>query len=256
MKKLNLTSFFILFAFAKASAGWYVCYNYTGTIDNKFPIHLSIQIENDWGHPKKIRNVFGVYVYDNHNNPIKLEGTLTDGKALELYEFEAKTKSAVFKFDLSLEECMGSWQNLKTKKSHSLSLKKAGYLYDDDGTIPYPVLGFKMESVDILQSESLENFYFIGVYTNDEQLHTARMYQLEIRRKKDNAIFQTIDFSKLDFAVGNIMTIIFDNIEVQSKQKFIVTYHDSMKGSNLVIKFNPKTKKFKLNPNPEPAFGN
>jgi hypothetical protein len=257
MKKLLLTSFLIFFAFTKASAGWYICYNYVGTIDNKLPIHLCIQIENDWGHPQKIRNVFGIYVYDNHNNPIKLKGTLTDGKTLELYEFVAKQKTAVFKFDLSLnDESNGNWQNLKTKEMLPINLKKISYLYDDEGSIPYPVQDFKMESVAILQNASFEKFYFIGIYSMNTAYQSAHMTELKIMNKRDNTVFQTIDFTKLDFSVGNIMTIIFDNVEIRDKQEFIVTYKDRQMGSNLVIKYNPKTKKFKLNPKPESAFGN
>src|SRR4051812_27565450 len=77
MTKRTLLTLTILFAlsFIKAHAGWYECYNFSGTID-KSPIMLSIQMrEGFFGEKdKKDFNVIGVYKYDKNNEPVRLEG--------------------------------------------------------------------------------------------------------------------------------------------------------------------------------------
>ena len=76
------------------------------------------------------------------------------------------------------------------------------------------------------------------------------MNKLKIIQKKDNVVFQTIDFSKVDIPIGNVMTIIFDNVIV-SKEKEILLEVSNAGGQILgyrVIYFNAKTQKFILKP--------
>lgn len=79
------------------------------------------------------------------------------------------------------------------------------------------------------------------------------MDRLEIVRKKDNSIFQTIDFSKIESPTGNVFTIIYANIPmVDTKTNLFQVSNDiGRTGGLLTVTFNAKTQKFKLNPIPE-----
>jgi uncharacterized NAD(P)/FAD-binding protein YdhS len=77
--------------------------------------------------------------------------------------------------------------------------------------------------IEILQAKTLKEFYFVGVYSQKGD-YRAQMDQLKIVRKKDNSVFQTLDFSKQENLVGNVMTIRdVKRIKYQIKHKFYKT---------------------------------
>lgn len=249
MTKRLLTIFILLLTLGltKAYAGWYECYNFKGTID-KYSITLSLQVRQGYSgeKDKKDFNIFGVYKYDKHNDPIRLEGKINfkDNKVL-LYEISNNKYSATFEFDFSEIKSNGIWKNLSTNKTMPLQLNFVSKLIDT-------LEENQFIGIDILQANSLVDFYFVGNYSKTSGDNRAQMNRLKIIKKKDNTVFQTIDFSKIDSPTGNVMTIIFDNVEVinQRAKKISVSNSAGRMGSDLQIIFNSKTKKFKLNPDP------
>jgi hypothetical protein len=244
------TTFKILFLFilsvTNTYAGWYQCYNYKGTID-KYPITFSIQITEDFfgEKDKKDFNINGVYKYDKHNNPIKLEGRIDfkSNKAY-IYEIQNNENTAVFEFNFSTNECTGTWTKLSTKEILPLHLNFVSKLDETSEEQAF-------EDVEILQSGSLPEFYFVGIYSKltDDR---AKMNTLKILRKRDDSVFQILDFSKIKTPTGNVMTIIYDNVESTDIQTRALTISNKVgrMGGYLTVKYNPKTKKFKVNPKP------
>ena len=100
---LTTTIFLTIFSVTKVFAGWYECYNFKGTINN-YPISLSLQVRQGYfgEASKKDFNLIGVYKYDKHNDPIRLEGQFntTDQKVI-LYELSKNNYSATFSFEFS-----------------------------------------------------------------------------------------------------------------------------------------------------------
>lgn len=250
MKKHSLTLFlfFLSLALTKAQAGWYECYNFKGTID-KYSMTLSIQVRDGYFGKKDKNdfNIIGVYKYDKQNNPIRLEGKINfkDNKAL-LYEISNSNYSATFEFDFSETECDGFWRNLSTNKTMPLHLNYVSKLIDT-------VEENQSANIEILQANSLRDFYLVGIYSKTAGEGSAHMDKLQIIKKKDNILFQTIDFSTVESKTGNVATIIYDNVEVEDlgAKKLSVWNDIGRMGGYLTITFSPKTQKFTLNPKPK-----
>jgi len=249
MKRQIFTILLVLLCFGLTNvyAGWYECYNFKGTIGN-YPITLSIQIRKGYfgEKEKKNFNVIGVYKYDKFNNPINLEGKIdfATNKA-SLYEITGNKYTATIEFEFTKGSPQGVWKNLATKKVLPLELKYISQLLDT-------VAENEVSDVGILQTNSLPDFYFVGDYSKIAGADRAQMNKLNIIRKKDNSIYQTIDFSKINSQTGNVMTIIFSNVEIldENKQRLKVTNNIGRVGGFLTIVFNSKTKRFILNPEP------
>ena len=246
-RTLLISLFCLALSMANAYAGWYECYNFKGSI-NTNSISLSIQVRDGYfgEKDKKDFNIIGVYKYDNQNSPIRLEGKFNSkDKKVLLYEIINKKYSALFKFEFSENECNGIWTNLSTNKSMPLHLNYVSKLIDtlDEN---------QSSDIEILQANSLPDFYFIGVYSKVAGENKAQMDRLKIIRKKDNLLFQTIDFLKIESKTGNVRTIIYDNVEVTSaKTKQLSIWNDiGRMGGHLNVYFNSKAQKFKLSPNP------
>ncbi len=237
----------IIFGFIKADAGWYECYNFSGTID-KSPITLSIQMREDYfgEKNKKDFNIIGVYKYDKNNAPIKLEGRRNSGdNKVVLYEVTGEKQTAAFEFEFSENESKGFWKNLSTAQKLPLNLKYVSKITDTAQENEF-------SNVEILQANSLKDFYFTGVYSKIKNQADAQMTELKIIRKTDNSVFQTLNFSKVEAPMGNLMTIIFDNIEADNKSKnFTIWSKIGRTGGYLTVNYNLKKKKFILNPNPK-----
>lgn len=245
MKKVSFKIIIILiFSITNTYAGWYKCYNYKGTID-KYPISFSIQITEDYfGEKEKGFNINGIYKYDKHNNPIKLEGKIDfkNNKAY-IYEVQNSKNTAVFEFNFSEGDCNGTWENLSTKKTLPLHLSFISKLLDtSENDLFY--------DVEIIQSNSLLNYYFIGIYSKLDSEDRAYMEKLKIIRKSDNSIFQILDFSYIETDTGNVKTVIYDNVEVvNAKTKELIIWNNIGKmGGYFTVKYNSKKNKFQINP--------
>lgn len=236
--------FVIYFALglSKSYAGWYECYNYEGTI-GKYPITLSIQIRDGYfgAEDKKDFNVIGVYKYDKYNNPIKLEGKLKNNQ-IRLYEYDKGKESAVLDFEFSENISLGIWTNTKSTKTLPINLKYISKLVDTSEFDTY-------ENVEILQLNSLKNFYFIGVYSKKQDEMSAYMDKIKIVSKQDNTLFQEIDFKDLDFKVGNAITIIYQNTEISDliNNHLIVWCDVGRIGGFFTLRLNKQRNKFVTN---------
>lgn len=229
----------------KSYAGWYKCYNFKGTID-KYPISFSLQITEDYfgEKTKKEFNINGVYKYDKHNNPIKLEGKIDfkNNKAF-IYEIQNNKNTAVFEFNFSENKCNGTWTNLTNKKVLPLHLNLVSKLFDTS-------IETSFETIEILQFNSLTDYYFVGIYSKNKGADSANMNKLKIIRKSDNSILQILDFSKIDTPTGNLMTVIYDNvINVNIKTKMLIISNNIGRvGGYITVKYNPKTNTFNIDP--------
>jgi hypothetical protein len=248
-KNLLAILMILLLSCAKTYAGWYECYNFKGTI-GKDSVLLSIQIrEGSVGEgDKKEFNIAGVYKYDKQNNPLKLEGTINfNAYQVLLYEMNKGKQTATLRFDFYKNECSGFRKDLSTNQESALHLSFVSEFSDKNRENNF-------NNISILQTNSFKEFYFIGVYSKEAGEERAHMDQLKIISKKDNTLFQIIDFSSVESQTGNIKTIIFDNVEItdDKKKEFVVWNDAGRMGGLLTVKFNPKLNKFKLNPNPVP----
>ncbi len=175
---LTILLFLLICGLTKVYAGWYECYNYKGTID-KYSITFSIQVRDGYfgEKDKKDFNVIGVYKYDKHNDPIRLEGKINfkNNKAL-LYEISNNKHSATFEFDFSEIECIGIWRNLSTNKTMPLHLNCVSKLIDT-------LEENQSTNIQILQANSLTDFYFVGDYSKVVGEDRAQMNQLRIIQK-------------------------------------------------------------------------
>lgn len=229
----------------KLYAGWYECYNFKGTIAN-YPITLSLQVRQGFfgEKDKKDFNLLGVYKYDKHNKPIKLEGKLQGQKVL-LYELDSNKYTAIFSFTLTETECNGIWTNELSKNKLNVHLTFISKLVDTSESTQF-------KNIEILQSNSLKDYYFIGIYSKISGADHTKMNKLTIRKKTDSSIFQTLDFSKVESETGNVMTIIYDNVEITNSKtnEFTISNREGRIGSYLIVKYSKKNKRFKLDTTP------
>ncbi len=230
-------------ATTNAYAGWYECYNFEGTI-GKFPVTLSMQVRKGYfGKPaKKKFNVIGIYKYNKYNSPIKLEGIFDEhNKQVTLYEVTGKNYSAVLQFGFSEKQCAGIWQNKATLNKLPVSLMFVSKLLDLERKQAF-------SSVDILQAQSLTRFYFIACYDKVNSADKAVLSELKIIQKSNGKIFQVIDLSKIDDAIGNVITVIYDNLEVVDAKKQIVGLSRNVGNDQapLLIKWNTASRRFML----------
>ena len=211
MKKITLLLFVLVM---QINAGWYEVYTFKGTI-GKYPIELWLQVEDGF-HKKNEKNlkVIGLYKYMSSNTPIAVQGMMNN-KKVEIFVMDGKKKVETFNFDFSKASIVGTWQQSKKKKKLDLRLKQHSTLDDREKEN-------RFSNIEIVQRRSFKEFYFVGVYKKRQNSNdSARMSSLKIMRKKDNSLFQEIDFSKYGVDVGSIMTIIFDNIYSSSEQSTV-----------------------------------
>jgi len=247
---ITLTTLILVFFLSslKSYAGWYECYNFSGTI-NKIPITFSIQVKDGYfgEKDKKDLNLIGVYKYDHENEPILLEGKLNfkSSKAL-LYEMRNGKRAALFEFQFAKAQCDGVWKNLNDNKKLALHLNYINNLIDTTDTSEF-------HDVEILQSNSLKDLYFIGIYSKKDGESRAHMDKLKIINKKDNTVKQIIDFRNVASQTGNIWTIIYGNVQIANAKTNELEIWNSIgrMGGLLSVKFNFSTQKFKLNPIPK-----
>ncbi len=233
----------------KANAGWYECYNFKGSVA-QYPVTFSVQLLRGgyFGEPgKKDFNMVGVYKYDKHNKPIRLEGKLNlRTQEMMLYEMNGEKQSAVLKICLCSNTCEGTWTDLVSKKTLPLKLTRTTVLTDTAAESA-------CKNVEMLQAYTFLDYYFTGIYSKATGSDRAQMDKLNIIRKLDNTVYQVIDLTQIETTSGNVRTIIYDNVEVPdgAKTSFLIWNDIGRMGGYLYVNYNPKTGKFKLNPEPE-----
>jgi hypothetical protein len=247
MKTFSLTQVFLLLILcsATAKAGWYECYNFRGTIGGE-PITLSIQLVNSYlDSHKKSFTVSGIYKRDKVNEPVKLTGELDlNYKKAILYESSATSKHAAsFEFDFSLVASEGVWRDLASDRAMPVHLDYVSKLRDF-------VDGDSAQKVEILQSDSFKDLYFVGIYSMKAGDDRVQMDKLKIIRKKDGTQLQVIELSKLAYTSGNIITIIYDNVQVfdRKTRELLLWNNTGRMGGTTSITFDRKTRRFRLHP--------
>ena len=75
------------------------------------------------------------------------------------------------------------------------------------------------------------------------------MNDLKIIRKKDNSVFQTLNFAKADAPAGNVKTVIYDNIEPEkNSNRFLVWSDAGRMGGYFTVVYSVKKKRFVFSP--------
>ncbi|MDR0800959.1 hypothetical protein [Fluviicola sp.] len=167
-----------------------------------------------------------------------------------LYEPDNSGYTAVFSFNFSETEITGTWTDIKTNQSLPLHLTFVSKLVDT-------LDASQFKDVQILQTEALPDFYFVGVYSKTAETNRAKMDKLLIFKSDDNSLFQTIDFAEVEknteTETGNIMTIIFDNVSIENaeRKKLMISNNMDQMNGYLELGYNSKKKKFILNPIPQ-----
>lgn len=234
---------FLIFTAAKTFAGWYEVYNFTGFID-KYPVTLSFQVYDGYfGEPeKKHYNIIGVYKYNKFNNPIRLVGEFDQNTyQLEIYELDADENiTATFSLDFIKNELNGTWKSGNKELQVNLKLKSK---LSDSGEEEF-------RNIEILQSNSLKDFYFVGIYSKQSESQDAYMNALRIFNKKTNQLLQTLGFEEVETPTGNVMTIIYDSVTTDETNDFIISNDIGRMGGYLLVAYNPKKNLFFLDPVP------
>ena len=189
--------------------------NYLGFID-KYPIELLTNIRTSG-------NSYGVYVYSEKDEPIKLEGKLEQQKLI-FFEKDTKgnkTSSLIFDNFISYKETInGIWKDLKTEKELNI------ILYKKEST-----------SDGIIQQESIDDKYFRIIV--DSEI----VSQIKIFQKKTDKLLQKFD---VDCRNSNMYCISTGDFNFDGFQDFSI-FESSYAGPNtssLYFLYNPKTKKF------------
>lgn|SRR5690606_29453281 len=242
----------LLLAFVpQVYAGWYNCYNFEGKIGD-YAVSLTFQYQPYYfGESEKQNlNVLGCYKYDRINTPIRLEGIFVkktrkiilnevgdDGNYTAYMELE-ETAPNVWK---------GGWQSLNSPKNFGIEIHLTTQLSDENPD-------FSFSEIEILQAESLPDYYLVGVYGKEKNSHRASMTALKIIRKNNNELFQTLDFSDYFYDVGNLKTIIYDNIELYrvgyTDDRFRLWSDVGRVGGYYEIKFDREKKRFIVSEEP------
>lgn len=240
--KLILFVSIFLLSISKTFAGWYEIYNFTGHID-KYPVTFSFQVKYGYfgEKDKKDYNLIGVYKYDKFNNPIRLEGKFDrENNQLEIYELDENEKiTATFLLNLKSEKLTGTWKNSKNKFEVKLKLKDQLSDFENE----------EFQNIEIMQFNSLKDFYFVGVYSKFRESEDAHMDELKIINKKTNKLHQTLNFEAIESSTGNITTIIYDNVITDKTNDFMI-YNDLGTIAYVLVAYNPEKNMFFVDPIP------
>lgn len=235
MKKIFI--FFIILIFNKLYAGMYEVYNYKGYIGNE-AIYLTYQIMDDSETKKEIK---GLYKYEKDNNPLKISGFINKTKnEILIYKFtDTKKENSIFELHIDNNYLEGIWSDLNEFKKLSVSLELESTLNDVNKN-------YIFENIEVLQTNSLKDFYFVCSYFNKINISSAQIDTIRIINKKTNKIFQEISLSDYEQSFGNLMTIIYDNIDnVDSINNSFLLWGDiGRMGGYIEIKYNEKLNKF------------
>jgi len=228
-----------IFLTTNVFAGWYNCYSYKGQIAGA-NVHVYLQLMEINATSRDTIPVSGIYVYDNHNDPIELRGALIKETILDLTEYHDNVKFANLKFQWDQQSLDGLWKS--DKKSYKITLTKIGSLSD-----------LKMEytnkPTEILMASSFREEFLIGIYYKERDDNRARLSELRILSKKTNEVNQVIKFSRNDRPVGNVSTVIFDNVRAwenldKGERAIEVDEDDGHMGQSFFITYNRENKKF------------
>lgn len=208
----------LLFISDTASAGWYECYNFEGKI-NQSSITLSFQYLPGYfgGLETADLNLIGCYKYDRYNTPIKIRGIWEkENHLILIYELDGDDNITAF-FRLE-ESAPGIWRGYwedrgvgkKLQVENRVEIHLTSQLNDTKEA-------YAFSGVEMLQAACLPDYYFVGVYTKDSTPYRhAYMTALKIISKKDDTIFQTLNFDDYFYDIGNVRTIIYDNVELNT----------------------------------------
>src|SRR5690606_6367107 len=238
------------FVSSTVSAGWYECYNFKGHIDS-YPVSFSLQYRPGYFGESPDLNIIGVYKYDRHNTPIRTKGTWTkaDG-VMVVAELDGDGNATAF---FRLEESApgvwrGTWKLAGGDRERQVELRLTSQL--DDTEQEYAFNGTEM-----LQAARLPDYYFVGVYAKESSPYrNAYMTALKIIRKQDNAVFQTLSFDDYFYDVGNIKTIIYDNVDGIEPggpaDSFILWCDAGRMGGYYDVTFDATANRFEIAPEP------
>ena len=251
MHALKIIGIITLLCLSNAvSAGWYECYNFKGSIDD-YAITFSIQYRPGYFGASPDLNMIGVYKYDRHNTPIRTKGTWTKADGVMVVdELDGDGNStAVFRLEESAPGVWrGTWKLTEGGRERQVELHQTSQL--DDREQEYAFNGIEM-----LQAMSLPDYYFIGVYEKDSSPNSnAYMTALKIVRKQDGSVFQTLSFEDYFHDVGNVSTIIYDNVEQigtdEVSNGFILWCDVGRMGGYYDVTFDAAINRFEIDPEP------
>lgn len=239
MKNLFSILIFTCVLNINAFCGSYDCYNYEGFL-GKYSIQLSYQIMNNLDKNGN-RQINAVYKYDKFNNPIRLYGFIDKNtEEITLYETDKLNhQNSKFVLIFDNKNIKGTWTNLSNSETLPIILKYQSALNDIDKEKSF-------ENIKILQLQVFKNYYFIGVYSKIKGEDRVQMKELQIIDKKTNQIFQTLNFKNVDSTLGNVMTIIYNNIDCIDLKynNFLLWGNSGRMGGYIIITFNQKLNEF------------
>lgn len=199
---------------------------YTGFID-KYPVELCTDIYSD-GHAR------AVYCYTKFDEPILLNGNLSNGLLEWFEEDKTKKKTAVMRFKNAVPEAdslAGTWTDLKSGKQLAVSLHKTLQLIPKDSGLV----------TEILQPVSLPNTYFKLEIPVDENSITSFVSGVNLYEKKTDKLIQHFGVECQLWGLENISV---DDYNFDGYPDFSV-FEQSFAGPNtssIYFLYDPKTK--------------
>lgn len=178
------------------------------------------------------------YVYDNFDEPIKIEGRLNK-KKLMLLEKDAKklTRATLTfdNFDPKSANLTGVWTSAKTGKKLDITLKKDFDIETGEG--------IEYTGREILQSDSLPDKYFKIVVSKTKEDYYARAVAVKIFEKKTDNLLQEI---ALDADQRGADSVSIGDYNFDGLQDFSVfeSFYAGPNTSSLYYLYAPKTKKY------------
>lgn len=245
-KKCLLILIFSLFLF-KMYAGTYICYVYKGTI-GKDSVSFYFQLTRRFSDIKNVDlAAYAVVSFVKNNQPLYFKGIIyKKDNAVDLKYDNQKEIKFTFTNQDKIRGCYFSDGNSK----HELVLTKTGKMIDT-------LYKGKVSPVDILMSASTPNYYLLATYEKNESPYSAQMQKLKIFNKSTNKLFQEIDFTSIPTQTGNVISVIFNNVQIVDYNKdgyddiLIWNKYEKM-GSAMYAVFNPAKQKFDLLPELSP----
>lgn len=166
---------------------------YTGFIGEK-PIEFTLTINHD-------DDARAVYVYPDIDEPIKVIGRLQYGNLTLLERDSMMNTKAVLSFDQFQQTdtiVKGSWIDSSTKKQLAITLRK-NFGFNQGDSIEWA-------NREIIQSTSLQNYYFKLVLSKSKNEFLAEVIGLKIIEKKTDRLIQKFDVDCQFMGLDNIST--------------------------------------------------
>jgi hypothetical protein len=203
---------------------------YVGTVGTA-PIELALNSVNE-------DPLLGTYMYSKIGTPIKLAGHLKQG-TLTLTEPDAHGKPAATltlpAFAPSATQLTGTWRSLATGRQLAVVLTQRVAVVEGEATA--------WRGREVLQAESLPNYYFRTVLAKDGEDYYATVSGVTVVEKKTNRVLQQLPLEGQSRGIYSVTTGDFNFDGLPDFSVFESSYAGP-NTSSLYYLYDPATKRY------------